>query len=58
MLMITRALSLRLALLALLLLALAPPMSAQERYPTHFSPRIAQRPAVRDALGWLERNFP
>ncbi|CAN5531305.1 M20/M25/M40 family metallo-hydrolase [soil metagenome] len=58
MLMITRALSLRLALLALLLLTLAPPLPAQERYPTHFSPRIAQRPAVRDALGWLERNFP
>ncbi|MGI9182410.1 MAG: M20/M25/M40 family metallo-hydrolase [Longimicrobiaceae bacterium] len=56
--MITRALSLRLALLALLLLTLAPPLPAQERYPTHFSPRIAQRPAVRDALGWLERNFP
>jgi acetylornithine deacetylase/succinyl-diaminopimelate desuccinylase-like protein len=56
--MIARALSCRLALLALLLLTLAPPLPAQERYPTHFSPRIAQRPAVRDALGWLERNFP
>ncbi|HEV2132033.1 MAG TPA: M20/M25/M40 family metallo-hydrolase, partial [Longimicrobiaceae bacterium] len=56
--MIARALSLRLALLALLVLALAPPLPAQERSPTHFWPRIAQRPAVRDALGWLERNFP
>ena len=27
-------------------------------HPTKFDPRIASRPAVRDALGWIDRNFP
>jgi acetylornithine deacetylase/succinyl-diaminopimelate desuccinylase-like protein len=41
-----------------LLLAGAAPAAAQERYPSSFDPRLAQRGAVRDALGWLETNFP
>jgi tripeptide aminopeptidase len=44
---------------ALLLLAVsAAPLAAQERFPTRFSPRLAERPAVRDALAWVEANFP
>ncbi|HEU0078334.1 MAG TPA: M20/M25/M40 family metallo-hydrolase [Longimicrobiaceae bacterium] len=44
---------------ALALLALAAPAAAQQQaYPSNFSPRLAQRPAVRDALAWIEGNFP
>lgn len=44
---------------ALALLALAAPAAAQQPdYPSSFSPRLAQRPAVRDALAWIEGNFP
>ncbi|HEX2191063.1 MAG TPA: M20/M25/M40 family metallo-hydrolase, partial [Longimicrobiaceae bacterium] len=43
---------------AMLLLAACAPLAAQERHPSSFSPRLAQRPAVRDALTWLEGNFP
>lgn len=42
----------------LVLLALAAPAAAQQRYPSNFSPRLAERPAVRDALAWIEGNFP
>lgn len=42
----------------LALLALAAPATAQQRYPSNFSPRLAERPAVRDALAWIEGNFP
>jgi acetylornithine deacetylase/succinyl-diaminopimelate desuccinylase-like protein len=42
----------------LALLALAAPAAAQQRYPSNFSPRLAERPAVRDALAWIEGNFP
>ncbi|HSU12620.1 M20/M25/M40 family metallo-hydrolase [Longimicrobium sp.] len=31
---------------------------ADERYPTRWAPRIASAPAVRDALRWLDGNFP
>jgi acetylornithine deacetylase/succinyl-diaminopimelate desuccinylase-like protein len=44
---------------ALVLLALAAPAAAQQQpYPSSFSPRLAQRPAVRDALAWIDGNFP
>lgn len=39
-------------------LLLAAPAAAQQQYPSSFSPHLAARPAVRDALAWLERNFP
>jgi tripeptide aminopeptidase len=32
--------------------------AAQESFPTRFSPGLVQQPAVRDALGWIESNFP
>jgi acetylornithine deacetylase/succinyl-diaminopimelate desuccinylase-like protein len=40
--------------------ALAQPTSlpAQEPYPSRFGPAIAEHRAVRDALAWLEANFP
>jgi len=41
-----------------LLAVTAAPLAAQQRYPTSFSPQLAQRPAVRDALAWIESNFP
>jgi tripeptide aminopeptidase len=46
-------------LLALLLLPAAGAAQQQppERYPTRFSPRIVEQPAVRNALQWLEQNF-
>ncbi len=31
---------------------------ADEHYPTRWSPRTASAPAVRDALAWIETNFP
>ncbi|HYH82301.1 MAG TPA: M20/M25/M40 family metallo-hydrolase [Longimicrobium sp.] len=31
---------------------------AQERYPTQWSARTANAPVVRDALRWIEANFP
>jgi hypothetical protein len=35
------------------------PVQAQEpRYPSLFSAGVAQQPAIRDALTWLEQNFP
>jgi hypothetical protein len=38
---------------------LSSPAHAQEpRYPTLFSAAAAQQPAVRNALAWLEQNFP
>lgn len=43
---------------ALSLLALAAPAAAQQPGPGSFTPALAQRPAVRDALAWLEGNFP
>ena len=51
-----RAIPLLTLLLLLLLLPVA--ATAQQAYPTRFSPALAQRPQVRDAIGWLERNFP
>ena len=39
--------------------ALSLPVQAQEpRYPSLFSAGVAQQPAIRDALTWLEQNFP
>ncbi|MGH7471755.1 MAG: M20/M25/M40 family metallo-hydrolase, partial [Longimicrobiales bacterium] len=35
-----------------------PAAPAQERYPSNFSPEVATRPLVRDALTWLQTNFP
>jgi acetylornithine deacetylase/succinyl-diaminopimelate desuccinylase-like protein len=44
---------------ALALLALAAPAAAQQQpYPSNFSPRLAERPAVRDALAWIDGSFP
>ncbi len=45
---------------ALLLLCGAAGVRAQSggAYPTRFSPALAQQPVVRDALQWLETNFP
>jgi acetylornithine deacetylase/succinyl-diaminopimelate desuccinylase-like protein len=44
---------------ALALLATAPAAAQQQqRYPSSFTPRLAERPAVRDALAWIEGNFP
>lgn len=40
-----------------LALAVAAPLAAQ-RPPTNFDPSIAERPAVRDALAHLERDYP
>jgi len=40
------------------LLALPSLLAAQQAYPTRWSPRIASAPAVRDALRWLDGNFP
>jgi tripeptide aminopeptidase len=34
------------------------PAPANEHYPTRWSPRTASAPAVRDALRWIEGNFP
>jgi tripeptide aminopeptidase len=31
---------------------------AQEPFPTRFTPSLVEQPAVRDALAWLETNFP
>lgn len=45
------------AIVALLAVSAAP-LAAQQRYPSSFSPQLAQRPAVRDALAWIEGNFP
>jgi tripeptide aminopeptidase len=41
-----------------LLVAAAPLRAQAPEYPTRFSPAIAEQPAVRDALRWLETNFP
>lgn len=43
---------------ALALLAAAPAAAQQRAYPSSFTPRLAERPAVRDALAWIEGNFP
>lgn len=50
----------RLSALVLMLIGIliAAPGTAQEPYPTNFSPAVAQRAQVRDAIGRLERNFP
>ena len=32
--------------------------AAQESHPSNFSPRIANQASVRDALAWIETNFP
>ncbi|HYJ78497.1 MAG TPA: hypothetical protein VEW03_02750, partial [Longimicrobiaceae bacterium] len=46
-------------LAALLLAAVTTTTTAQQQtYPTSFSPAVANAPAVRDALGWIDRNFP
>ncbi len=46
-------------LAAVTLLTLAGSAAAQEaRYPTRFSPALAEQTSVRDALRWLEANFP
>ncbi|MBX6365110.1 MAG: M20/M25/M40 family metallo-hydrolase [Gemmatimonadetes bacterium] len=34
------------------------PLAAQERYPTLFTPALAAKPQVRDALRWLESSYP
>ncbi|MFL5384678.1 MAG: M20/M25/M40 family metallo-hydrolase [Longimicrobiaceae bacterium] len=47
----------RLTLIPVALL-LASPVEAQERYPTLWSPGVASAPAVRQALAWLDGNFP
>jgi acetylornithine deacetylase/succinyl-diaminopimelate desuccinylase-like protein len=39
-------------------LALLPALLAAQQYPSNFTPEIATRPLVRDALGWLQSNFP
>ena len=31
---------------------------AAQEYPTRFTAQLPQRPVVRDAITWLERNFP
>jgi acetylornithine deacetylase/succinyl-diaminopimelate desuccinylase-like protein len=43
---------------ALALLAAAPAAAQQRAHPSNFTPRLAERPAVRDALAWIEGNFP
>lgn len=43
---------------ALALLAAVPAAAQQRAYPSNFTPRLAERPAVRDALAWIEGNFP
>ncbi|MEW5931036.1 MAG: M20/M25/M40 family metallo-hydrolase [Gemmatimonadota bacterium] len=43
---------------ALALLAAPAAAQQQQRYPSSFTPRLAERPAVRDALAWIEGNFP
>jgi len=53
----------RLACRAVLAYCLCPgllphPVSAQQTYPTRFSTALAGQPAVRDALRWLETDFP
>lgn len=48
--------SLRAAVALLAVSAL--PAAAQQRTAGNFSPALAQRPAVRDALAWIERDFP
>ncbi len=46
-------------LLALtLLMLLGSVAEAQEHYPSNFSPDLLEVEAVRNALGWLEENFP
>ena len=35
----------------------APPLAAQDSYPTLFSPELASVPMVRDALAYIDRNF-
>lgn len=37
---------------------LAPPLTAQQPYPTRWSRSLAERPDVKAALTYLERNFP
>jgi len=55
----TMRIRLRTPTLAVLLLAAgATATPAQQPYPTSFSPAVANAPAVRDALGWIDRNFP
>jgi acetylornithine deacetylase/succinyl-diaminopimelate desuccinylase-like protein/photosystem II stability/assembly factor-like uncharacterized protein len=39
------------------LAARRPAPSQQQEYPSRFSPQLATRPAVRDALAWLDANF-
>lgn len=39
-------------------LSAAPAVAQRTQYPTKFSPALAQQPAVRDALKWLETDFP
>ena len=48
---------LRLVTIALVFISAAASAAAQT-YPTRFSPQLVTRPAVRDALGWLDTNFP
>ena len=43
---------------AALLLACASSAAAQQQYPTRYDPRLPERPAVRDALGIVQRDFP
>jgi len=44
--------------LALALAASGARGQQQERYPTLWSPRVASAPAVREALAWIDGNFP
>ncbi|MBI4544193.1 MAG: M20/M25/M40 family metallo-hydrolase [Gemmatimonadetes bacterium] len=48
----------RSALAAALVMVATSPLPAQERHPTLFAPALARRPAVRDALAWLDSQFP
>jgi acetylornithine deacetylase/succinyl-diaminopimelate desuccinylase-like protein len=54
----TRTAVAALALSAASLLAAPPAVAQREAYPSRWSPRIAATPAVRDALRWLDGNFP
>ena len=47
----------QISIIVVLLIWPVGPMTAQTDYPTKFSPQLAQLPAVRDALSYVEANF-